>query len=232
MINVDQLCDIGLSTKEKGDMITMDEIKNNEVIICGKLASDFAYSHTVCEKNYYTADLIVTRFSKRFDIIPLVISERLVNIHEDYRGRRAKIIGQFQSHNLQMRNKTHLKLSVFVEDIHFENGLSELVDSNDIILDGFICKQPEFRITPLGREIVDVMLAVNRPYGNKSDYIPCIAWEREARYISQFDVGTQISVKGRIQSREYTKKLSQTECEKRIAYEVSISRVEKKRKSA
>jgi len=188
-------------------MIAMDEIKNNEVNICGELAYDFVYSHTISGKNYYTADLIVSRFSKRLDIIPLVISERLVNIHEHYRECKAKIIGQFQSHNIQTRNKSHLKLSVFVEDIHFGNELSDFADSNEIVLDGFICKQPKFRITSLGREIVDVMLAVNRSYGNKSDYIPCIAWEREARYISQFDVGTQISVKGRIQSREYTKKI-------------------------
>lgn len=206
------------------------EMSNNEVNICGEIASAFTYSHAVHGNNFYTADLRSSRFSGRFDTIPLMVSERLVNVYEECSGCRVKIIGRFQSYNQRIKNKSHLKLSVIVNEIYFVDGLSEYTDNNEIFLDGYICKQPVFRITPFKREIVDILLAVNRPYG-RSDYIPCIAWGREAKYISGFEVGTEISIKGRIQSREYTKRLSETEYEKRIAYEVSVSKLESKRES-
>jgi primosomal replication protein N len=154
-----------------------------------------------------------------------MISERLINIHEDYRGCTVEAIGQFRSYNRHEGLKNRLMLSVFVREISFMEAFTDYTKTNQIFLDGYICKTPIYRKTPLGREIADLLMAVNRPYG-KSDYIPCIAWGRNARYASGFEVGTRIRVWGRVQSREYTKKISETECEKRVAYEVSISKME------
>jgi primosomal replication protein N len=169
--------------------------------------------------------IAVSRLSEQSDVIPLMISERLINIHEDYRGRTVEAIGQFRSYNRHEGLKNRLMLSVFVREISFMEEFTDYTKTNQIFLDGYICKAPIYRKTPLGREIADLLMAVNRPYG-KSDYIPCIAWGRNARYASGFEVGTRIRVWGRVQSREYTKKLSETECEKRVAYEVSISKME------
>ena len=134
-------------------------------------------------------------------------------------------IGQFRSYNRHEGAKNRLVLSVFVREIHFLEEFTDYTKTNQIFLEGYICKEPIYRKTPLGREIADMLLAVNRPYG-KSDYIPCIAWGRNARYASGFGVGSHVCVWGRVQSREYTKKLSETECEKRVAYEVSVSKLE------
>ena len=133
--------------------------------------------------------------------------------------------GQFRSYNRHEENHNRLVLSVFVRDLHMDEEEMEVEKPNYIFLDGYLCKPPVYRKTPLGREIADVLLAVNRPYG-KSDYIPCICWGRNARYASGFGVGSHVCVWGRVQSREYTKKLSETECEKRVAYEVSVSKLE------
>ena len=136
-----------------------------------------------------------------------------------------KVSGQFRSYNRHEEQKNRLILSVFVREVSFVEDEIEGAKTNSILLDGYICKAPIYRKTPLGREIADLLLAVNRPYG-KSDYIPCICWGRNARYAAGFDVGTHIQVLGRIQSREYVKKLSETETEKRVAYEVSVSKLE------
>lgn len=202
----------------------MSEIRNNEVNICGEIALGFAYSHTVHGTDFYKADLLTSRFSGRSDSIPLMLSESLVNVNKGC-GCKVKITGRLQSYNQRIGNKAHLKLSVNVDEIYFIDRLSGCEDNNEIFLDGYICRPPVFRITPFKREIVDILLAVNRPY-RKSDYIPCIAWGRDAKYLSRLGVGTEIGIKGRIQSREYIKKLSETECEKRVAYEVSVSKLE------
>ena len=154
-----------------------------------------------------------------------MISERLLNVREDYRGCTVEAIGQFRSYNRHEGVRNRLVLSVFVREIHFMEEFTDYTKTNQIFLDGYICKTPIYRKTPLGREIADLLLAVNRPYG-KSDYIPCIAWGRNARFASGFEVGTRVRIWGRVQSREYTKKLSETQCEKRVAYEVSISKLE------
>ena len=133
--------------------------------------------------------------------------------------------GQFRSYNQHGEKKNRLVLSVFVREIAFVEEEWDGAKTNTILLDGYICKQPIYRKTPLGREIADLLLAVNRPYG-KSDYIPCICWGRNARFASGFEVGEHVQVLGRIQSREYVKKLSETESEKRVAYEVSVSKLE------
>lgn len=198
---------------------------NNEVTIIGKIISSFTFSHEVFGEGFYAVDVEVKRLSGEVDVIPLMISERLINVQEDYWGCTVEAIGQFRSYNRHEGVKNRLVLSVFVREINFMEEFTDYTKTNQIFLDGYICKEPIYRKTPLGREIADLLLAVNRPYG-KSDYIPCIAWGRNARFASGFEVGTRVCVWGRVQSREYTKKLSETECEKRVAYEVSISKLE------
>ena len=144
---------------------------------------------------------------------------------KNYEGCTVEAIGQFRSYNRHEGAKNRLVLSVFVREVNFLPEFTDYTKTNQIFLDGYICKEPIYRKTPLGREIADILLAVNRPYG-KSDYIPCIAWGRNARYASGFAVGTRVCIWGRVQSREYTKKLSDVECEKRVAYEVSVSKLE------
>ena len=200
-------------------------IENNKVSVIGEIVSDFSFSHEVFGEGFYMVDVAVSRLSQQADVIPLMISERLVDVSQDYRGQTVEAIGQFRSYNRHEGVKNRLMLSVFVREIHFIEEFTDYTKTNQIFLDGYICKLPIYRKTPLGREIADLLLAVNRPYG-KSDYIPCISWGRNARYAAGFTVGTRVRIWGRVQSREYTKKLSDTECEKRGAYEVSISKLE------
>ena len=170
-------------------------------------------------------EVLVRRLSNSDDRIPLMISERLIDVTQDYRGEYITVNGQFRSYNKHDENKNHLVLSVFVREITFVEEELDGAKTNNIMLDGYICKNPIYRKTPLGREIADLLLAVNRPYG-KSDYIPCICWGRNARYASNFEVGEHVQIFGRIQSREYVKKITETETEKRTAYEVSVSKLE------
>ena len=203
----------------------MNELReNNKVQVTGKIISGFTYSHEVFGEKFYTVDLAAPRLSGTEDIIPLMVSERLMDVRQDYSGCTVEVTGKFQSYNRQEEAKRRLILFLFVKEIRD----TELVggdQSNQIFLEGYICKEPVYRKTPLNREIADLLLAVNRSYG-RSDYIPCIAWGRNARYAAGFQVGTRIRIWGRIQSREYTKKLSETESEVRTAYEVSVSRLE------
>ena len=164
-------------------------IENNQVIIMGKIVSDFTFSHEIFGEGFYMVDVEVARLSDSYDIIPLMVSERLLDVEEDYKGAYVCVSGQFRSYNRHEERKNRLILSVFA------------------------------------REIADVLLAVNRPYG-KSDYIPCICWGRNARFAGGFNVGERCEVWGRIQSREYMKKVGEEQLEKRIAYEVSVSKLE------
>ena len=186
---------------------------------------DFRFSHEVFGEGFYIVDVSVDRLSELTDIIPLMVSERLVDVNEDYKGRLVEVSGQFRSYNRHEGTKNKLVLSIFVREWEEVEENLEAGKTNQIFLDGYICKEPIYRKTPLGREIADLLIAVNRPYG-KSDYIPCICWGRNARFASGFEVGGHVQVWGRIQSREYVKKLSETETEKRVAYEVSVSKVE------
>ena len=199
--------------------------ENNQVSMMGEIVSEFRYSHEVFGEGFYMVEIAVNRLSNYADYIPLMISERLIDTEQDYTGQLIHVTGQFRSYNRHEEKKNRLVLSVFVRELEFLDEIDENEKTNQIFLDGYICKEPIYRKTPLGREIADLLLAVNRPYG-KSDYIPCIAWGRNARYASGFEVGSRVCVWGRVQSREYTKKLSETDCEKRIAYEVSVSKLE------
>lgn len=200
-------------------------IENNQVTVMGEIVSDFSFSHEIFGEGFYLVDMKVKRLSESYDVIPLMVSERLIDVNGDYKGMFVCVNGQFRSYNRHEERKNRLVLSVFAREIDFVEEVEESSKTNQIYLDGYICKEPIYRKTPLGREIADVLLAVNRPYG-KSDYIPCICWGRNARYANHFKVGERCAVWGRIQSREYMKKLSDTEVEKRVAFEVSVSKLE------
>ncbi len=200
-------------------------IENNQVTVVGKIVSEFFFSHEIYGEGFYMVDVEVERLSDSTDIIPVMMSERLIDVNQDYIGANIAINGQFRSYNRHEEKKNKLVLSVFAREIDFVEEVDENTKSNQIFLDGFICKEPVYRKTPLGREIADLLLAVNRPYG-KSDYIPCICWGRNARFASTFQVGERCMIWGRIQSREYMKKLSEEQVEKRVAYEVSVSKLE------
>lgn len=200
-------------------------IENNQVTIMGEVASQFMFSHEVFGEGFYMVEVLVKRLSSSDDRIPLMVSERLVDVTQDYSGEYIMASGQFRSYNRHEEQKNRLVLSVFVREWSFVEEELDGAKTNQILLDGYICKKPIYRKTPLGREIADLLLAVNRPYG-KSDYIPCICWGRNARFASGFGVGEHVQVTGRIQSREYVKKLSEIDTERRVAYEVSVSKLE------
>ena len=200
-------------------------IENNQVTIMGQVASTFEFSHEVFGEGFYMVDVSVKRLSNSEDRIPVMISERLIDVSQDYTGEFLMISGQFRSYNRHEEQRNRLVLSVFAREVEFIEEELDGAKTNHILLDGYICKLPIYRKTPLGREIADLLLAVNRPYG-KSDYIPCICWGRNARFASTFQVGEHVQILGRIQSREYVKKLTETETEKRVAYEVSVGKLE------
>lgn len=200
-------------------------IENNQVAIMGEIVSDFTYSHEIFGEGFYMVDISVDRLSESTDIIPVMVSERLLDVNEDYKGMKICITGQFRSYNRHEERKNRLVLSVFAREIEFVEEMPESAKTNQIFLDGYICKAPIYRKTPLGREIADLLLAVNRPYG-KSDYIPCICWGRNARFASGFTVGSHIQIMGRVQSREYVKRVDEETVEHRVAYEVSVSKVD------
>lgn len=201
-------------------------IENNRVCIVGEVISGFQFSHEVFGEGFYVVDVSVNRLSAMADVVPLMISERLIDVTKDFTGLTIEAIGQFRSYNRHEGTRNRLVLSIFVREFEFVDDVpEEQVKSNQIYLDGYICKPPIYRKTPLGREIADILIAVNRPYG-KSDYIPCIAWGRNARYAASLEVGAHMLVWGRVQSREYTKKVGEEDLEKRIAYEVSVSKLE------
>ncbi len=200
-------------------------IENNQVTVMGEIVSTFSYSHEIFGEGFYMVDVKCKRLSESYDIIPVMVSERLIDVTGDYMGELICVVGQFRSYNRHEEHKNRLVLSVFAREISFIEEMEESSKTNQIFLDGYICKEPVYRKTPLGREIADLLLAVNRPYG-KSDYIPCICWGRNARYANQFKVGERCAVWGRIQSREYMKKLDEENVEKRVAFEVSVSKME------
>ena len=199
--------------------------ENNQVTMIGEIVSEFEFSHEVYGEGFYLVDISVSRLSDSVDYIPLMVSERLVDVTQSYIGETISVSGQFRSYNRHEEKKNRLILSVFVRELEFVDEIEDDIKSNQIYLDGYICKEPIYRKTPLGREIADLLVAVNRSYG-KSDYIPCICWGRKARYASSFEVGSHVEVYGRIQSREYIKKIGEEQTEKRVAYEVSVNKIE------
>ncbi len=200
-------------------------IENNMVTISGKVVSSIEFSHEVYGEGFYYFMLDVPRLSESCDKIPVTISERLASKDKLEIGTVIEVEGQFRSYNSYNNEGNRLLLTVFARDITFLEDEKKIKNPNQIYLNGFICKRPIYRTTPFGREITDLLLAVNRPY-NKSDYIPCIAWGRNARFSESLTVGDNIKVWGRIQSRTYQKKLESGDVLTKVAYEVSISKME------
>lgn len=201
-------------------------IENNKVTIGGTVASEPEFSHEVYEETFYTFMLNTPRLSETHDVIKITISEKFLVNERLCIGDYVTINGQFRSYNNFTNIGNRLILTVFVKSIEKVEGADiHEKNVNSIYLNGYICKKPVYRTTPFGREIADILLAVNRSY-NKSDYIPCIAWGRNAKFAEYFEVGDNIIVRGRIQSREYQKRLSETEVESKTAYEVSVSRLD------
>ena len=183
--------------------------ENNQVSIIGEIVSDFQYSHEVYGEGFYMMEVSVRRLSDFVDYIPVMVSERIIDVEADYIGQLVYISGQFRSFNRHEERKNRLVLSVFARELEILDPDCDEDAGNQIFLDGYICKEAIYRKTPLGREIADLLVAVNRSYG-KSDYIPCICWGRNARFAAGFEVGTHVQIWGRIQSRDYVKKLSET----------------------
>ena len=203
----------------------MKTIENNIASVTGYFTSEFVFSHEIFGEKFYLVDLECERLSGAKDVIPVMVSERSLDINKDYSDCVLEIKGQFRSYNKRDGEKTHLQLSLFAQEIQFLAGYVVSADNNTIYLEGYVCKEPLYRKTPHGREIADIIIAVNRPYG-KSDYIPCICWGRNANFSNGLPVGTRLSVSGRIQSRNYQKKLNDGAFETRTAYEVSVSKLE------
>ncbi|MGN1299128.1 MAG: single-stranded DNA-binding protein [Candidatus Scatovivens sp.] len=200
--------------------------ENNHLILRGKVVSEKNYSHEIYGEKFYIFNLEVLRLSSTSDIIPITISERLLtNLDLDI-GKQVEVEGQFRSYNNYENEKNRLVLTVFAKEIkYYEPESEEEKITNEVILIGYVCKKPIYRQTPFGREIADILLAVNRAY-NKSDYIPCIAWGRNARFCENMEVGTEVKITGRVQSRNYDKKHEDGTVETRVAYEVSIASLE------
>lgn len=195
--------------------------KNNQVFISGEIVSDAEFSHEVYGEGFYEMNVLVKRLSGQGDILPVTISERLIADRDLGVGVTINALGQFRSYNKLVNGKSKLMLTVFVREILED---APIKNPNSIVLTGYVCKQPVYRTTPFNREIADILIAVNRSY-NKSDYIPCIAWGRNARFAKNLAVGEKIAVSGRIQSREYQKRFADDDVRTLTAYEVSISKL-------
>lgn len=204
-------------------------IDTNMVTVVGKIISEKQFSHEMYGEGFYYFDFEVPRLSDHSDVLPITISERLLVNMDITPGTYLVVEGQLRSYNRYVNGNNRLVLTIFARDAYSppdEEELKELFKKpNEIYLDGYICKAPVYRTTPFGREITDLLVAVNRPY-NKSDYIPCIAWGRNARFCEKLAIGDHIRLWGRIQSREYQKKLNDGEVMNKVAFEVSVSKLE------
>ena len=195
--------------------------KNNKVYFTGEIVSEATFSHEVYGEGFYELLVKVMRLSGQADILPVTISERIIQKNDLRIGSTICALGQFRSYNKLENGRSRLMLTVFVREI-VEDVPSR--NPNSIVLSGYICKPPVYRTTPFNREIADLLIAVNRAY-NKSDYIPCIAWGRNARFVQNLKVGDRVALSGRIQSREYQQRLSEEEVVTMTAYEVSVSKL-------
>ncbi len=200
--------------------------ENNHLVLRGKIVSEKSYSHEIYGEKFYVFNLEVIRLSSTVDIIPITISERLLTGLNLEIGKKVVVEGQFRSYNNYENERNRLILTVFAKEIQEVESEEEKDEvTNEVVLVGYVCKKPIYRQTPFGREIADVLLAVNRAY-NKSDYIPSIAWGRNARFCQNMEVGTEVKITGRVQSRTYEKKHEDGTTETRVAYEVSIASME------
>ena len=218
-----------------GKKLDTNYLENNYLTLVGKVTGEKKFSHEIYGERFYVFNLEISRLSGNADIIPITVSERLATDEMLTAGKKLLVKGQFRSYNSYENEKNRLILTVFAKDVieveenEEEQEENEIVKkdtiTNEVVLVGYICKSPIYRQTPFGREIADVLLAVNRAY-NKSDYIPTIAWGRNARFCQNLEVGTKVKVIGRVQSRMYEKKHDDGTVENRVAYEVSIGSLE------
>ena len=199
----------------------MEEKQNNKVFISGRVVGEKTFSHEVYGEGFYETKVAVKRLSGQEDVLPVTVSERLMEKEDFSIGHVVSAVGQFRSYNKLVDGKSKLMLTVFVRDLVDESFCK---NPNSIVLAGYICKQPTYRTTPFNREICDMLVAVNRAY-NKSDYIPCIAWGRNARFVKNLAVGERVALSGRVQSREYQKKYDEDIVKTMVAYEVSVSKL-------
>ena len=201
----------------------LNYIDDNEARIVGCAIGEPLYSHSVKEENFLNFSVKVDRLSENSDVLVVTASERLLEGLGNLEGKKLEISGQFRSYNNYLPNGNKLILTLFAKDIREVE--EDVLDENEIYLNGYLCKTPVYRVTPFGREISDVLIAVNRAY-NKSDYIPAICWGRNARLVKNLSVGQNIKIFGRMQSRQYQKKISEDETITKTAYEVSVNRIE------
>lgn len=210
-------------------------LENNYLTLVGEVTGEKRFSHEIYGESFYVFDLSIARLSGNADVIPITVSERIITDDTLKLGKKILVKGQFRSYNSYENEKNRLILTVFAKDVielqeneevNKEDELKSKEDvTNQVVLIGYVCKKPIYRQTPFGREIADLLLAVNRAY-NKSDYIPSIAWGRNARFCQNLEVGTQVKILGRVQSRTYEKKYEDGTVETRVAYEVSIGSLE------
>lgn len=200
--------------------------ENNSATVIGRISEAPVYSHKIYEEKFYILSLDVPRLSDVCDTIKVTVSERLMSAETDLEvGKSILVKGQFRSYNNTSDIGNKLILTVFAKELEEVEDVNMFANPNVVQLNGYICKPPVYRKTPLGREITDILLAVNRSY-NKSDYIPCIAWGRNAKFVKELEVGTNLKIGGRIQSRTYQKRISETESIEKVAYEISVSKLE------
>lgn len=197
----------------------MLQSENNKITLCGTVLGEPKFNHEVFGEKFYSFTLCVKRLSGQTDELPIMLSERLMYDIDISDGKRLKIEGQIRSYNIMVENKSRLQIETFAREIFEYEG----DDINSIYIEGFVCKTPVYRVTPFSREIADLLVAVNRAYG-KSDYIPAICWGRNARYCQKISVGDPIVIEGRLQSREYQKRIDEETVITRTAYEVSVSK--------
>lgn len=197
--------------------------EDNEARIVGYVASDLEFSHEVHTEGFYRFIIMSDRLSENKDTIVVTISERILADVEIPAGTKVEVTGQFRSYNNYSGEGSKLILTLFARDLRISDDCEKC--ENEIYLNGYICKPVVYRVTPFGREIADILVAVNRAY-NKSDYIPCIAWGRNAKFVNTLAVGANIKIWGRMQSREYQKRVSEDETVTKTAYEVSVSKLE------
>ena len=202
-------------------------LENNKIYIAGSIASSPVFNHQIYGESFYNIVVEVQRLSKQTDMVPVLISSHLLDIDLLKPDTLIEINGQVRSYNnLDKNEKKRLVVNVFAREARILQTLEGIESYNDAFFDSFICKEPNFRITPFGREICDLLIAVNRAY-KKSDYIPCICWGRNARYCENMKVGTRLKIWGRFQSREYEKKDHYGNIVTKTAYEVSVIKLEK-----
>ena len=199
--------------------------QNNYILLVGQVTSEKKFSHEIYGESFFNFNLEIPRLSGISDVIPITISERLIANFDLSIGKKVVIEGQFRSYNTYEDSRSRLILTVFVKEIREKGEDEEVKVPNEVQLVGHICRKPIYRKTPFGREIADILVAVNRAY-NKSDYIPCITWGRNARFCEDMPIGTELKLVGRVQSRPYEKKHEDGTVEARTAYEVSISSLE------